>query len=800
MIQMCLVIMVSSMSRLNKICIACGLLFYLFLGLTGFKFITFIKTPVEKGVLSADFDHVLTIKDRNGLVLAELSPHIGGYIQTVSLKQVPKHLIYALIATEDKRFYNHKGVDFIAVLRALRDNIRNRKIVSGGSTLTQQLVRMIKDSRRSYKDKVYESILALKYHNSFNKEEILTAYLNHAFLGNQIYGIGAGSEIYFNKDVSDLSISESAFLIGLLKSGTAYNPYKYFKKAEKRRKYVLNRLYEEGYIHKKDYLLAVKEGVSLKPLKRPFKAPHFCFYVRKKIKRRISNTKEIRTYLDYPLQKRIKQVIRNNVSRLKGLNVKNAAVVILNAQGELITMIGSVDYFNKDEAGQVNGTTALRQPGSSLKPFLYAYIFQKGHSPADVIGDIKTHLATESGVYAPVNYDKKYHGPVSIREALACSYNIPAVRWLYQYNYKEYHSFLKKFGFDSINKEPYFYGLAIALGTAEVPLIDLAQAYTVFSQNGYLVPLKSIRSIVTLKNQKKHFKRKKKKKIIDEKIAFLINHVLSDRHTRVKAFPSLRGILYPFDIAYKTGTSKDYRDAWVIGYDRKYVVGIWLGNFKGESMNRITGGNSAVPLLYDIFLELNPKLKNRTFIRPHGIITKRVCPVSGLIASDHCHHTVEEIFIQESEPKKRCSYHKLYVNRKKDREEYKVFTVLPQEYSKWCRENNWERPGGKWRLASKIKDKVPKKRVVKILSPGQGNVYRVDPVIPKEHQTIELEVDCPKETQYLEWYFNNQLWKRVKQDHFIRWPLQRGEQSIMVKAILNDGETIESPAVEILIQ
>lgn len=794
------VIMDSSMSRLSKILI---LLLFLIIFLLAWKIILFIYTPVDKSLLRPQIKNSLTITDRHGITLSKFYPDVGGSYEPVSYEQLPQHLVHALISTEDKRFFRHKGVDILAVLRAFRNNSINGKIVSGGSTLTQQLIRMIYGLERSYKNKLYEMFLALRYDKGFSKREIITAYLNRAFFGNQIYGIKTAAKIYFGKKTKDMSISESAFLVGLLKSGTKYNPYKYFNKSETRRKYVLSRMLKEGYISKREHDLALLEGVNLNPFESPFKAPHFCFYVKDKIKKSgYKDVIQIQTSLDYSLQKKIEFTIKNNLDQLKSLNVNNGAVVILNAKtGELLCMIGSLDYFDVNDDGQVNGALALRQPGSSLKPFLYAYVFAKGHSPADVTADIRTHIPTISGDYSPVNFDRKYHGPVSIRRSLACSYNIPAVKWLSKYSLSEYVYLLQKSGMDSINKPYSFYGPGIALGTAEVSLLKLAQAYSIFANKGSLVPIYPVKQLTLLSGRKIKLRKKSGRRILPEEIVYLINHILTDRNTRLHAFPNIRGIIYPFDIAYKTGTSKDYRDAWVVGYTKDHIVGIWLGNFRGQPMHRITGGNGAVPLLYDIFLELNPELRNTIFEKPDNIVYRQVCPLSGLLVSKYCPNSIQEIFIKGNEPDTLCNVHRLFYNTVNGKQREKVFAILPCEYDKWCMENDLERPGTGWKPADEEFIEISaENRKINILYPDNGDIFRIDPILPQEYQKIELRASISRTVEYIEWYFNENLWKRIKNGDECKWTLKRGNHKVYVKAFLQSGKTIQSNPVEILVQ
>ncbi|MBN1898669.1 MAG: transglycosylase domain-containing protein, partial [Spirochaetes bacterium] len=371
MTRMSLAIMVNSMSRLNRIIILSGLACISLITTIWF----YLKKPIPRAELNFAIKNVLIIRDRKSIVLSRLYPEKGGFYQPVSFSDLPDHLIKALLAAEDKRYFSHKGIDLLAVARAFKDNIRNLRIVSGGSTISQQLVRIIYGRPRNFFNKIIESFLALRLEYHFSKQEILTAYLNRAFFGNNLYGIGVASQTYFGKPVKQLSVSESAFLVSILKSGTIYNPYKKYKIVDERRRYILKQMLENGYISKEKYSLSREEKVSLVKFTKPFRAPHFCFYIKNKLSRlNLENVLEVRTTLDYSIQKKVESILNNHLDTLRGNNVNNAACVVLDATtGDIVCMVGSADYYNRDDDGQVNGALSLRQPGSSLKPFLYAY-------------------------------------------------------------------------------------------------------------------------------------------------------------------------------------------------------------------------------------------------------------------------------------------------------------------------------------------------------------------------------------------------------------------------------------------
>ncbi len=812
---------------------AVGLVSAVSAALVFFHVRAYLDLPVDRSFIDAHIKNAFVVRDRHGAVLCRFFPRYGGQYHPVRYQDIPQNLRDAVLAAEDKRFFFHPGVDVKAAARALWETLQKRRITSGASTITQQLVRLIQGRRKGIRPKVTESLDALRYERALSKEEILTAYLNRCFFGNQLYGIGAACEAYLGKPLRDLSVSESAFLTGMIKSGTVYNPYRSPEKTENRRRYVLRRMLADGRLAPEAYALAVKEGISLRPKSRAFTAPHFAFFIHHHLAQkgfpvmplptadpdrdpekpaapfdfvtRENRVIEARTTLDARVQKTVYRVLKNNAARLRGLHVSNGAVVVLNpANGEILAMVGSLDFLNKSDHGQVNGATALRQPGSTLKPFLYAYVFTKGHHPSDITADIQTDIPTVSGVYSPVNFDRKFHGPVSIRESLACSYNIPAVRWLFRYHIPEFIDVLRLSGLRSIKQPHTHYGLGIALGTAEVSLLELTAAYSVFAAGGLRRPIQAVRELIFADGTRSRPRTGKGVRVFEPDIVYLVNSILTDRHTRLTAFPQLRGVIYPFDLAYKTGTSKDYRDAWVVGYTNRYVVGVWLGDFKGASMNRVTGGNAAVPLVYDIFLELNPGLLEWFALPPHlkgRIITRQVCAVSGQRPGPHCPNTVTDIFIRGREPKNVCAVHRCYVRSLPDgRREEKTFAALPPKYAAWCRRNDWPLPDPEWQPLSPAGEKPEQEGHLRILTPDDRDIYRIDPVLPREYQSFELTCTAPARTALIEWRVNEKLFHQGQPGQPVRWILTPGTHVFTALAHLKNGVVKKSRPVSILVE
>ena len=780
----------------------------------------YINKPFSKDELKKNESRVLKIYDRNNITLANLFPEYGGFYKEVKYSDLPQNLIDAVISAEDKNFFEHKGIDFKAILRAFISNLLNRKIVSGGSTITQQLSKSLIHRERNYINKFYEALDSIRLEKNMTKEEILTEYLNRIFFGNNCYGIGAAAELYFKKEVKDLNINESAILASIIKSGTKFNPYKYKERLNSRKIYVLNRMKKNNFINEEDYNKSLNENITIytNREKNILKAPHFVMYIKDSLdKLKYSNLIEVKTTLDYKLQKEASLVISNASQSLHSFNVRNISCVILNAKtGEVLSMIGSMDYFDRETDGSVNGAIALRQPGSALKPFLYAYLFDKGESPASVIGDIKTYINSPGGDYIPENFDRKYRGPVTIRDALANSLNIPAVRWMAKYSLKDFQNILLKSGLNSIDKNPDYYGYSLVLGSAEVRLIDLASAYTIFPNSGIFI---NHYSTISLKKENGEIfsipkKSSNNRRVISEESAYLINKILSDRNARQGSFRSYRGLVYPFEIAIKTGTSKGSRDAWAVGYTKDYIVGLWLGDFKGSEMINITGGNGAVPILYDLFSALNKNQKETKWDKPSDIVEREICLISGKLRGEFCKETRLEEFSLSNVVKDECDVHNLYIKINSDGNiDKKVFINLPSEYNDWIKERQIEKPTSEWIMAkntyaynnvnrfNNINNQNRNERI-SITSPTDNSVYKIDSTLPLEYQNIFISSYIPKNITEASLYCNEEIIANTEElkNGAISWNLKKGDYTFYIKAINFEGNELKSPNINIFIQ
>lgn len=782
----------------------------------------YINKPFLKEELQKDEERVLKIYDRNNILLANLFPQYGGFYIEVKYSDLPKNLIEAVISAEDKNFFNHNGLDYKAILRAFFSNLLSGKVVSGGSSITQQLAKNIKPRERNYINKFYEALDSIRLENNLTKEEILTEYLNRVFFGNNCYGIGAAANLYFKKEVKDLNINESALLVSIIKSGTRFNPYKYGEKLNDRRIYVLKEMKNNNYINNEDYNKYINETPKIYKYKEKytFKAPHFVMYIKESLEKlKYSNIVEVKTTLDYKLQNEAALVISNASQSLHSFNVRNISCVILNAKtGETLSMIGSMDYFDNETDGAVNGTISLRQPASTLKPFLYGYLFDKGESPASVIGDIKTYINSPGGDYIPENFDRKYRGPVTIRDALANSLNIPAVRWLSKYSVKDFQNILLKSGLSSIDKNPDYYGYSLALGSAEVRLIDLASAYGVFANSGKFINHYSAISLKKANGEIFNMPKKHSMQVISEESAYLITSILSDRNARMGSFRSYKGLVYPFSIAIKTGTSKGSRDAWAIGYTEDYIVGLWLGDFKGSEMINITGGNGAVPILYDLFSMLNKSQKETKWNKPKNIAEREICLISGKLSGEFCKETRLEEFSLFNIPKEECDFHNLYIKKNADGSIVKkVFINLPSEYNDWIKEMQIEKPDSEWTKVKNIYSKdyndyiddiQAENRVnainerISITSPTDNSVYKIDSSLPIEYQNIFISSYIPNDIIEANLYCNEDIIANIEElkKGSIVWNLKKGDYTFYIKAVNSEGSDIKSHNISVFIQ
>lgn len=605
------------------------------------------------------------ILDRNGEVLYDI--YVDQNRTHVNLDQIPLYLRQGTVAVEDKNFYNHSGFDFVGTLRGL-SRFFTRGRAQGGSTLTQQLVKnALLSPERTILRKVKEFILAIQIERAYTKDEILTLYLNEVPYGGTAWGVQAAAQTYFGKDVGDLSLVESAILAGLPQSPSRYSPYSSDPEAYiVRTENVLRRMREDGYITEEQENEAKEDirSVDFEARGASFKAPHFVQYVQSILEERYGQSAveqgglKVTTTLDLALQEKAQEVVANEISEVEYLNITNGSAVVIDPEtGEILAMVGSKDFNAEDYDGQVNVSTRLRQPGSAIKPITYAAGLEKGYTASTLLMDVPTDFPGGAGqpVYAPVNYDGEYRGPIQIRYALANSINTTAVKMLSLVGVRNMLQTAYDMGIDSLEPTQATLdrvGLSVTLGGGEVKLLNLTAAYGVFMNGGYKVEPVSILQVedvdgkVLEKNEPQ-----KGRQVISEETAFIIADILSDNQARSTVFGLNSLLNIPGrTVAVKTGTTNDKRDNWAVGGNGQAVIGVWVGNNDNSQMKQVASGVSgATPIWRDITIAAMQGKPNSGFEVPSGVVTAEVDSVSGYAAHDG-YPSRTEYFAKGTEP------------------------------------------------------------------------------------------------------------------------------------------------------
>lgn len=589
----------------------------------------FIKSfPNPRNIANFPNKFSAKILDRNGQLLYQIYKDENR--TQVSINSLPLHVKNAFLAAEDKDFYFHHGFSFSGLVRAIYKNTFNQKI-EGGSTITQQLVKnTLLTNEKTITRKIKELILSLAVESLYTKDQIFEIYLNQVGFGGPAYGIQEASRQYFATDAAKLTISQAAYLAGLTKAPSFYSPFGNFpNEGVKRQQTILNQMFVNKFINQDQLSKANEEKIVFNSSKIPINSPHFVMYVRDLLVSQLGEKTvtqdglEIVTTLDSNLQNKIQNIVSTEIKKLRNLHVSNGAALVVKVKtGEILAMIGSIDYFDLKNNGQVNLTTALRQPGSSIKPLNYALAFENGKRPENAIEDKPVvFIYPNQQKWAPKNYDGQFHGTVTLRQALGNSYNIPSVLLLKENGPENFARLAKKMGITTWN-DPQRFGLSMALGSLEIKMVELATAYSAFANNGIVTPLNTVLKINSSKKDIPLLSRCiyppnihepndhtvsanedtcLAKRVISPQTASNITSILSDNQARSSAFGA-NSILNIKGVAVKTGTSNDLKDNWTIGYNQDYLVAVWVGNNDSSPMSRIASGiTGASPIWANIF-------------------------------------------------------------------------------------------------------------------------------------------------------------------------------------------------------
>ncbi len=668
----------------SKIFVMSKLLKYAFFGLVGLVIATPLlffwysrDLPTPGVLVVSKYKDATRLYDRKGeLLYSVFQDENRTYVK---LNEVPKPLQEGTIAIEDKDFYNNKGFSPFAYLRVVKNAVLGHGL-AGGSTISQQLVKnVLLSSERSLPRKIKELILSIQVNQAYSKDQILEMYLNNIPYGGSAIGVEAASETYFGKKAKELDVAQSAFLAGLPQSPSVYSPFSGNKYYIARTEAVLKRMVEDGYITKdeKEKALAEIKNYSFKRENTSgIKAPHFVMYVKEILAKQFGESMvtsgglQVTTSLDYDLQKKSEEIVKSEVDKLKTYKVSNGAAIIADPKtGEVLAMVGSKDYFDRENDGNFNvAISNNRQPGSSLKPVMYATAFEKGYTPATLIMDTKTEFPTpddsKNPVYLPVNYDGKYHGPVQLRFALGNSLNIPAVKML------------AKVGIDSVMKKAYDMGienwqptvenranvgLSLVLGGRGTSLLNEVTAYSVFANKGVRQDPVTILKVTDSEGNVLYERKKTDgKKVLSEEVAFLISHILLDNNARSLAFGPSSWLNIPGKtVSVKTGTTDEKRDNWTIGYTPSYVVGVWVGNNNNMPMNPAiaSGITGASPIWNKIMTVVLKGKSDEQPVKPDNVVAMQIDALAGGLPHGG-QATRSEYFIKGTEPTAESSIYK----------------------------------------------------------------------------------------------------------------------------------------------
>jgi 1A family penicillin-binding protein len=597
------------------------------------------EIPNPTKLASGEYSQSSQILDRKGNLLFEI--YLDKRRTAVELKDVSENLKKATLAIEDVNFYKHNGFDLKGILRGLYRTVFKKRL-QGGSTLTQQLVKnALLTQERTISRKIKEAILTVATEILYSKDKIFEMYFNQTPYGGTIWGAQSAAKGFFNKEVKDLTLAEAALIAGLPGSPTKYNPFSHPEAAKNRQELVLTRMNEVGFINKEEMEKAKAEKLNYYLNKQGILAPHFVFYVKEQLTEKYGLQKlnegglKITTSLDLDLQKISETIVASEVAKLKNSNVTNGAALITEPKsGQILAMVGSIDYFSNEIDGKYNVTTALRQPGSSIKPFNYAVGLELGKiTTASIVDDNPTCFSqVNQKAYCPTNYGNAYYGLQTIRNSLASSLNIGAVKVLKINGLETFVASASAMGLTTL-KDPSQYGLSLTLGGGEVYMTDMATAYGVFANMGVKQTLNPILKVVDKKGQTlEEFKEEPGERVLSRESSFLIQNILSDDGARSMVFGrgSLLNIKGHPEVAVKTGTTNDLRDNWTYGYTSDYVVGTWVGNNNNSKMRGVVSGISgAAPIWNKIMTEI---LRDKTVkkpVMPTNIIGTNVCNLTG---------------------------------------------------------------------------------------------------------------------------------------------------------------------------
>jgi penicillin-binding protein 1C len=764
-------------------------------------------TSLPEELRSKDPGGSVVVLDRDDHVLREVRSADGARSQWVSLADMSPRFLEAVVAAEDGRFRSHRGVDVLAVGRAAIGAMAHGHLVSGASTITMQLARLVRPHPRTLRGKLGEMALALRIESSLSKDEILEQYVNRVGFGPNLRGIEATSRAYFDKSPRSLSLAEAALLAGLPRGPSLYELTRHADRARRRRDRVLGRMLSRGFAGSDEVARAQSEPVLVQKRAPAFRAPHLVeglvsgalFASQEGLKEAIAGSgpaRQIETTLDARLQRVAEAQTMATLAELSSRGVTSASVVVLdNATGDVLAYVGSPDFWDEEHAGQNDGARARRQPGSTLKPFLYELAMERlNYDPSTVLPDVELHLPTGAGTdYAPRDYDGRFRGPVRLREALGSSLNVPAVYTAEQVGQGALLDRLHELGFASLDESAETYGPGLALGDGEVTLLELARAYATLARGGVDESLRFVSGFVA-DGAHVSVAPGVQRRVLPERFVALITDVLADHAARSPAFGERSILDFPFDVAAKTGTSKGYRDNWVAGYTRAVTVAVWVGNFDGTPMTGVSGITGAGPLFHAVMeAAMQSREDERLSVGSHeGLERVEVCALSGAIAGPHCPHRISE-WRPAGADRTECAMHvRVSVDRRNGlragpgctpaETEERDFERFPPELREWAEATERPLEPSDWspfcpgRGAPSVAAADPG---VRILYPLPDAHFVLDPDRPRDAQRLDVQIIASNAAHETTLFVDGQAVARAPSLGPPSWRLDPGEHELV---------------------
>ncbi|MCA9969322.1 MAG: transglycosylase domain-containing protein [Anaerolineales bacterium] len=775
------------------------------------------------------------IVDRHGRLLYDLLDADTGRHTSLPLAQIPLPLQQATIATEDKNFYHNPGVDLQGILRAFWINLRGGEVLAGGSTITQQVARNLlldADERaaRTVRRKLRESWLAWRVARRLEKDDILALYLNQMYYGALAYGVEAAAQTYFGRPAADLTLAQSALIAGLTQAPALYNPFVAPEAAKARQLVVLDLMHQEGYIDDDAHALAVREPLAYNPEPYPVRAPHFVQMVQAELDallppeaRLAGGGLVVRTTLDLTWQEPAETIIAAQLDRLNhppggapSHNAHNAALVALDPHtGEVLALVGSPDYFDAGIGGAINMALTPRQPGSALKPLVYAAALAPGSAAqftaATMLPDVRTVFLThDDEPYVPVNFSRDEHGPVLLRQALGSSLNIPAVLATDAVGVAPALAFAEKLGITTLG-DPDAVDLSFALGGGAVRLLDLTAAYAAFANGGYRIAPRLILDVRDARGELLHTAvSPTPTQVMDPRVAWLISDILSDDDARLLGFGADSLLNIGRTAAAKTGTTNDFHDNWTVGYTPNLVAGVWVGNAGNEPMHDVTGLSGAGPIWHHFMRAVLAGQPDQAFAQPDGLVAAEVCALSGLLPTDACPYRLQEWFLAGTEPTEPDTFYRLVeldgatglpatAATPAGRRQPTAVLDLPPLFHNWARAegllllDDVLQAGGAAVVEETAGSAAP---TLQLVAPDANTTYRLSPALPADAQRLRLAAAAGSGLRQLTlWLDGHPLAAFDAPPYEAWWPLAAGVHQAWVTAVDAAGSPVESTRV-----